>query len=592
MRAGRSCHLRPTSPTAIGIGGRLRTGAGRAAFPRRTCGHRPRTSLLTAACGLLLALAWCAPAGAATAATPSALAAPAGQAAALSGLAAKAWLIADAGTGAILAASGLHNRDLPASTMKILTALTIMPGLQPDQQITMSDSASRVDGTRVGLVPGVGYSVRDLATAMLISSGNDATMALVEASGGTAAVLQRMNALTVTLGAHDTVAGDPTGLDSPGQVTSVYDLAVFGRAALDEPSVRQYLTIPRASLPGRDNQRFEIQNHNLLLGRYDGTVGVKNGYTVAAGATYVGAATRGGRTLIVSLLRTAPAFDKDARALLDWGFAHDGQVTPVGYLPSAGQQPAADTAPRATAVAGVAASPAAPATQSARAAGGRDGLLGGIGPATWIAATLTAAAALVTVLMGGATRRRRRRLVVSSRLAATSAGPPTVPVSRSAGQFDRLPADAPRRAPARSLAERELRGPRLVPPSERPTGPVRRRPPDGGGRRVTSRPGSTEYGFGEPGAETDEHGHQSGGYRDHDADLADPGRVGHLRFSDGRPTENGVRPGHPVGEPGGLFAEDWLAEDWLDEEEEQHAHGGSRVTRFGRSARFGDASGR
>ncbi|MCL9797666.1 D-alanyl-D-alanine carboxypeptidase family protein, partial [Frankia sp. AgKG'84/4] len=276
-----------------------------------------------------------------------------------SGLSAKAWLVADAGTGAILAASGLHDRELPASTMKILTALTIMPGLQPDQQVTMSDDASRVDGTRVGLVPGVAYSVRDLAIAMLIASGNDATVELVEASGGSAAVLKRMNDLAVGLGAHDTVAGDPTGLDSPGQVTSVYDLAVFGRAALREPTVRQYLTIPRASLPGRDGQRFEIQNHNLLLGRYDGTVGVKNGYTVAAGATFVGAATRGGRTLIVSLLRTAPAFDKDARALLDWGFAHDGQVKPVGYLPNseqpvAGQRPAPAAAPGA-ARAGVAA---------------------------------------------------------------------------------------------------------------------------------------------------------------------------------------------------------------------------------------------
>ncbi|MCM3926485.1 serine hydrolase, partial [Frankia sp. AiPs1] len=260
------------------------------------------------------------------------------------GLTAQAWLVADAGSGAVLAASRPHAPDLPASTMKILTALTVLPGLPPDRVITVDDNAPRVDGTKVGLVPGVGYTVRDLATAMMISSGNDATVALVEAAGGTATVLARMNALAASLGARETVAGDPTGLDSPGQVTSVYDLAVLGRAALNDPSVRGYLTIPRASLTGRGDQRFEIQNHNSLLRTYDGAVGVKNGYTVAAGATFVGAATRGGRTLIVALLRAAPAYGTDARALLDWGFAHAGQVTPVGYLPN----PAASAAGEAT----------------------------------------------------------------------------------------------------------------------------------------------------------------------------------------------------------------------------------------------------
>jgi D-alanyl-D-alanine carboxypeptidase (penicillin-binding protein 5/6) len=112
----------------------------------------------------------------------------------------------------------------------------------------------------------------------------------------------------------------------------VHDLAVIGRAALADPVVSGYLRIPRARLSGRGGAMFEIQNHNALLGSYPGTIGVKNGYTVAAGATYIGAARRNGRTLIVALLRTEAGYRHDASKLLDWGFANAGRARPVGRL--------------------------------------------------------------------------------------------------------------------------------------------------------------------------------------------------------------------------------------------------------------------
>lgn len=397
------------------------------------------------------------------------------------GLAAQAWLVADAGSGAILAASRPHAQDLPASTMKILTALTVLPGLPPDRVITIDDNPPRVDGTKVGLVPGVGYTVRDLATAMMISSGNDATVALVEASGGAAAVLPRMNALAKSLGARETVAGDPTGLDSPGQVTSVYDLAVLGRAALNDPSVRGYLTIPQASLAGRGDQRFEIQNHNSLLRTYDGAIGVKNGYTVAAGATFVGAATRGGRTVIVALLRAAPAYGVDARALLDWGFAHADQVTPIGYLPNSARAGAGDAARPTAAAQAVARPAAAPGHRAANHAGG---LITGIGPMTWGALGFTVGACIVTVLMRRAARRHRRRPGLGQTVVGTSpAGPPAHAVRRLGARPRRLVPPQPaspevsdgwrRRSNARSLAISVASELVVTDPTETSTGPVR-----------------------------------------------------------------------------------------------------------------------
>jgi len=337
------------------------------------------------------------------------------------------WLVADAGTGEILAAKGPRTRDLPASTMKILTALVVLPALPPDQLVTVGKDAAEVDGTKVGLVPGQSYSVRDLATAMLIASGNDATLALVDAVGGRAAVLGRMNALAGLLGGTDTVAVDPTGLDAPGQLTSARDLAIFGRAALAEPAVSRYLTIPRASLPTRDGGHFEIQNHNLLLGTYEGTVGVKNGYTVAADATYVGAARRAGRTLIVALLRTAPNYATDARALLDWGFANDGLVAAAGTLPAATMPVHPDVGLVGSAgtldPAGSAAEGREPATAARMRSGQGAAGDAGIGWVTWTALVLTLLASALTAFLHGHPPPRRRPPAARPRRARHLASP-------------------------------------------------------------------------------------------------------------------------------------------------------------------------
>lgn len=247
-------------------------------------------------------------------------------------LPASSWLVADAGTGAVLAAKDPHGRFLPASTLKVLTAITLLPRLDPRASWRVTPAEEDVGGSEAGLVAGHSYPVSMLFTAMLVASANDAAQALADAAGGSRKTLALMNAEAAHLNADDTHAGTPSGLDARGETSSAYDLALIGRAAIAMPSFRHYdqTLVSYVYAPGV--RRFQIATHDRLLTSYPGAIGVKNGYTVAAQGTYIGAATRGGRTLIVTLMHATPDFWPMARALLDWGFAADGRISPVGEL--------------------------------------------------------------------------------------------------------------------------------------------------------------------------------------------------------------------------------------------------------------------
>jgi serine-type D-Ala-D-Ala carboxypeptidase (penicillin-binding protein 5/6) len=147
-----------------------------------------------------------------------------------------------------------------------------------------------------------------------------------------AGTLAQMNTLAAHLQADDTVALTPDGLDAKGQSSSAYDLALIFRAGLSVPQFMYYLSLKTAPFPAPKGQSFQIQTHDRLLTSYPGMLGGKNGYTVAADASYVGAAKRDGHTIIVSVMRDQANFWPEVQALLNWGFAADGHVTPVGDL--------------------------------------------------------------------------------------------------------------------------------------------------------------------------------------------------------------------------------------------------------------------
>ncbi len=246
---------------------------------------------------------------------------------------ATSYVVADADTGEVLAAKDPHGRYAPASTLKVLTALAVMPRLDPAQLVTPAADDVNVDGSKVGLVTSLAYPVSDLLTAMLVVSGNDAAGALATAVGGQQAAAGLMNAEAARLQALDTTAVNTSGLDAAGQLSSAYDLALLGRAGLALPEFRRYVATNRAKIPAPGGTTIEILNHNRLLREYEGALGVKNGYTSAARASFIGAAARDGRTLVVALMRADPSVWREAGLLLDWGFQAVGRdAEPIGRL--------------------------------------------------------------------------------------------------------------------------------------------------------------------------------------------------------------------------------------------------------------------
>lgn len=246
---------------------------------------------------------------------------------------AAAWLVADAGSGDVLAAHDAHKALPPASTLKLLTAITLVGGLDPELSYEATDADARVEGSRVGLVPEETYTFDDLTHGLMLASGNDAAHAIAELSGGQDAAITAMNAEAQRLGAVDTVALTPHGLDEPGQVSSAYDLALIARAALSDPDLTTLTSTSTYDFPGLDGTTFQIQNRNRLLGSYDGALGLKTGFTTEAGHTIAAAAERDGVRLIVTVLDPADGRAEPVAAdLLDWGFEAAGTAAPVGTL--------------------------------------------------------------------------------------------------------------------------------------------------------------------------------------------------------------------------------------------------------------------
>jgi D-alanyl-D-alanine carboxypeptidase (penicillin-binding protein 5/6) len=318
-------------------------------------------------------------------------------------LTATSWLLADLESGDVLAAKDPHGRYRPASTMKVLTALVALRKLDPATVVVGSQADTEQEGSKVGLGPGGQYTVGQLLQGLLMTSGNDAAHALSMQMGGVAQTVSAMNELAAGAGALDTRAATPSGLDAAGTSMSAYDLALLFRLAMRDPRFASIVGTALADFPGfAGKPGFKLSNDNRLLYSYPGALGGKTGFTNDARHTYVGAAERNGRRLVVVLLRGEQKpvrMSEQAARLLDYGFALPGGAT-VGRLVESAPGPTGDVGK---------AGPAAPAPNAAAAqtpakpASSRRATV-----AALAALALLAAVATILVLRGRRAARSRR----------------------------------------------------------------------------------------------------------------------------------------------------------------------------------------
>lgn len=332
-------------------------------------------------------------------------------------LTARSWLIADHASGQVLASYRAHRRLAPASTLKMLFADTVLAKFDRTgtHRVTDAEIADVPAGSSlVGIKPGITYTVEQLWQGVFLRSGNDAVHVLSHMNGGVPATVAEMQAKAKDLQALDTHVVSPDGFDHPGQLSSAYDLTLFARHGLASADFRGYCATRTADFPAGGKKTFQIQNTDRLLTgawglkTYDGLIGVKNGYTSHAGNTFTGAATRGGRTLLVTVMHPKSGGNgvyEEAAHLLDWGF-RNAAVDPVGTLVDPLSEGGASAAPSRRATAKPA--PGAPSTAAPESDGSPWGLVGG--------------AAAIVLLGGGALALRNRRRRTEPDAAETSAG--------------------------------------------------------------------------------------------------------------------------------------------------------------------------
>jgi serine-type D-Ala-D-Ala carboxypeptidase (penicillin-binding protein 5/6) len=235
-------------------------------------------------------------------------------------VAAASAILADLDSGDVLWERSAGERRPVASVTKIMTGLLVVEAADPDEVVTASPNAAGQTGTELGLGVGEAQPVRQLLMALLLQSANDAAVALAEHIGGSVGgFVDGMNRRARRLGARDTRFASPNGLDDSGYSTA-RDLVAITAEAFRDVTFREVVATKLHRIPDPEGQARRIQNRNALLWLYPGAIGVKTGYTAAAGFCLVAAAERDGLRLVAVVLGAPSAPWSDAAEILNHGF--------------------------------------------------------------------------------------------------------------------------------------------------------------------------------------------------------------------------------------------------------------------------------
>ena len=231
-------------------------------------------------------------------------------------LQAECAVLMDGDSGEVLFSKDPDKPHGMASTTKIMTALVALELYDPEAVVTVRPQWTQIEGSSIYLKPGEQVTVQTLLYGLLLESGNDAAEALAGMHPeGKPGFVHAMNAKASALGLTSTHFANPSGLDEEDHYTTARELALLACDAMKEPVFSRIVETKEIEMDARC-----FRNHNKLLWRMEGCVGVKTGYTKAAGRILVSAARRGGRGLICVTIRD-PNDWEDHLALMDAGFA-------------------------------------------------------------------------------------------------------------------------------------------------------------------------------------------------------------------------------------------------------------------------------
>ena len=226
---------------------------------------------------------------------------------------ATAAVLMDADMGQVLYEKNGDRQMLIASTTKIMTALVVLEHAAPDDVITVTPD-HMAEGSSMYLKAGETVRVEELLYGLLLCSGNDAALALTECAGGLTPFVALMNEKAAALGMARTSFANPNGLDADGHYSTARDMAVLAAAAMENPTFRRICSSRSVTIGQRT-----MENHNRLLRQMEGCIGLKTGYTQAAGRTLVSCTERDGCRLVAVTLQDGNDW-ADHAALYDYGF--------------------------------------------------------------------------------------------------------------------------------------------------------------------------------------------------------------------------------------------------------------------------------
>jgi D-alanyl-D-alanine carboxypeptidase (penicillin-binding protein 5/6) len=245
---------------------------------------------------------------------------------------ADAAIVVDARDGTVMFAKKPDQERAIASTTKLMTALLSLEEAEPDEVFTAPAYSPAPAESRINLRAGERMTVEDLLEALLLESANDAAVALAEnISGSREAFVDEMNDRAGELGLDHTSYANPIGLDQAGNYSSARDLATLASVLLRNPRFARIVDMPKALLESGAHPRVVV-NRNDLVAAYPWVNGVKTGFTLNAGNVLVGAAQRGPRARVVSVVLGEPteaARDEDTLTLLRWGLDRFSRVRVV-----------------------------------------------------------------------------------------------------------------------------------------------------------------------------------------------------------------------------------------------------------------------